>query len=150
MSVLLEQFISNHPDFPNVKRKVVVYDVAIQGRHSQILLDAEVHYFDSNKDDVELHSFNKKIKGWIVNNNDQTTVRDSKGKPVPNPQFREAPSDGEDDRIPEEKEPYLKQPSFDYFFGIIKNPKAPSLINLLALHIHQNDEIQFFDELLAN
>lgn len=67
---------------------------------------------------------------------------------VANPQFREAPTEGEDDRSPKEMESYLKMPSFDYFFGIIKNPKAPSLINLLALHIIHNNEIKFFDDML--
>ena len=47
-------------------------------------------------------------------------MRDAKGNMVANPQFREAPTEGEDDRSPKEMEPYLKMPSFDYFFGIIK------------------------------
>lgn len=149
MQTLLEQEISRHPLFPNIKRKVVVYDVAIQGKYEQILLDAEIKYFDANQEDKDVSvAFNGKIEGWIVNNQDFTTVRDAKGKPMPNPRFREAPSESEDDRTPEEKEQYLKMPSFDYFFAIIKNPKAPSLINLLSLHIAGNDQIKFFDKML--
>lgn len=149
MSILLEQEISNHPLFPNIKRKVAVYDVAIQGKYEQILLDAEIRYFDENQENKDVTvAFNSKLNNWIVSNNEQTTVRDAKGNMVANPQFREAPTEGEDDRSPKEMEPYLKMPSFDYFFGIIKNPKAPSLINLLALHIIHNDEIKFFDDML--
>lgn len=142
MQILLKQKISNHPKFPNVKREVVVYGPNIDGRFEQIVLDAEVRYYDENEQDITA-MFKSKLD-WVVNNKDLTTVRDSKGKPVPNPQFREAPAEGEDDRTPEEKEPYLKQPSFDYFAEIIK----AALSGLLALHIQQNDEIKFFDEIL--
>lgn len=49
--------------------------------------------------------------------------------------YKEAPTGGEDTRTNEEKEKFVRLPSFDYFFSIVKNPKSPSLINLLLLHI---------------
>jgi len=162
MQTLLEQPISNHPLFPNIARKVVVYNVNIEGQFSQIVIDAEIRYFDDNQDGREVTTaFRSKLNDWIVSNNELTTVRDNKGKPMPNPQYisQEAAieklrnegievPEGEDPRAPEQREEHLKIPSFDYFFGIIKNPKAPSLINLLALHIQGNDQIKFFDKML--
>ena len=62
--------------------------------------------------------------------------------------YKEAPTGGEDTRTNEEKEKFVRLPSFDYFFSIVKNPKSPSLINLLLLHIQENDGIKFFDKLL--
>lgn len=162
MAILLEQEISHHPLFPNIKRKVAVYGANIDGRFGQIVLDAEVRYFDENQDGKEVsNAFVRKLEGWIVNNADFTTARDGKGRPLPNPQYitREAAleklrsegaevPDDIDPRSPEQREEYLKVPSFDYFFGIIKNPKSPSLINILQLHIVHNDAIKFFDKML--
>lgn len=151
MNILLEQEISSHPLFENIKRKVVVYGANIDGKFNQIVMDAEVRYFDSNNADKDVTAgFNSDLKGWIVNNQDFTTVRDEKGFPVPNSTYQEPPEteEQEDLRTPNQQEKYLKVPSFDYFFGIIKDPTAPSLIKLLQMHILQNDSIQFFDELL--
>lgn len=74
-----------------------------------------------------------------------TTVRDEKGQPVPNPNYKPLASDAPDDREENEKEEYQKSPSFDYFFSIIQNPKSPNLIKILQIHILENDKVQFFD-----
>lgn len=149
MQTLLEQKISRHPLFPNIKRKVVVSNITIQGEFEQIVIDACLLYYDENQGDKEVTTaFNSKLNGWIVNNSSLTTVRNDKGQPVLNPKYREAPASGEDTRTDEEKEKFVRLPSFDYFFGIVKNPKSPSLINLLLLHIQENDGIKFFDKLL--
>lgn len=144
---IVRQFISNHPLFGSVQREIVVYDAHISTRFKQIVLDAEVKYFDANNGNKEIeNTFVSILSNWIVNNNDFTTVRDNKGKPVANPQYREVPVDGEDDRNPNEREPYLKQPSFDYFMALIE--KGVDLVALLRLHIIENDKIKYFDELL--
>lgn len=162
MQTLLEQEISHHPLYPNIKRKVLVYGAEVSGRFHQIVLDAEVQYLDTNQDNKDVSiAFARKLEGWIVNNADFTTARDGKGRPLPNPQYitrevaveklrnegAEVPEDI-DPRSPEQREKYLKAPSFDYFFKFIKNPEAPSLINILQLHIVQNDAIKFFDKML--
>ena len=144
---IVRQAISNHPLFGNVKREIAVYDAHISTKFKQIVLDAEVKYFDANNGDKEIqNTFVSTIPNWIVNNNDFTTVRDSGGQPVANPKFREAPAEGEDDRTPNEKEQHLKQPSFDYFMALIE--KGVDLVALLRLHIIENDKIKYFDELL--
>ena len=149
MQTLLEQEISRHPLFPNIKRKVAVRNITIQGEFEQIVIDACLLYYDENQGGKEVTpAFNSKLNGWIVNNNSLTTVRNDKGQPVLNPKYKEAPTGGEDTRADEEKEKFVRLPSFDYFFSIVKNPKSPSLINLLLLHIQENDGIKFFDKLL--
>ena len=149
MQTLLEQEISRHPLFPNIKRKVAVRNITIQGEFEQIVIDACLLYYDENQGGKEVTpAFNSKLNGWIVNNNSLTTVRNDKGQPMPNPKYKEAPTGGEDTRTDEEKEKFVRLPSFDYFFGIIKDPKSPSLISLLALHIRGNDQIKLFDKLL--
>lgn len=149
MQTLLEQEISRHPLFPNIKRKVAVRNVTIQGEFEQIVIDAHLLYYDENQDSKEVTpAFNSKLNGWIVNNNSFTTMRNDKGQPVVNPKYKEAPTGEEDTRTDEEREKFVRLPSFDYFFGIVKNPKSPSLINLLLLHIQENDGIKFFDKLL--
>lgn len=147
---ILEQNISNHPLFPHIKRRVIIRGVNIDATYNQIVINACIHFFDSNQDDKDVSTaFKTNLNDWIVNNNDYTTVRDAKGNPQPNPKYRDAPAEGEDDRTDEEKEPYLKAPSFDYFLQIITNPKSPSLINILAMHIQSNDQIKFFDKLMG-
>nr|DAS36132.1 MAG TPA: hypothetical protein [Caudoviricetes sp.] len=149
MQTLLEQEISRHPLFPNIKRKVAVRNITIQGEFEQIVIDACLLYYDENQGDKEVTpAFNSKLNGWIVNNSSLTTVRNDKGQPVVNPKYKEAPTGGEDTRTDEEREKFVRLPSFDYFFGIIKDPKSPSLISLLALHIRGNDQIKLFDKLL--
>lgn len=143
MNILLKKTISNHPIFPNIKREVVVYGANIDGRFSQIVLDAEVHYFDTEKENLDItQTLNYKLKDWNITNKDFTTMRDNKGLAQPNPDFDEAQPESS------ENEKFLKAPSFDYFFNIIKNPHAPSLILLLEKHIEWNDETGFFDKLL--
>ena len=103
-------------------------------------------YFNAETNEQIQNTFVSTLPNWIVNNNDFTTVRDSSGQPVANPKFREAPAEGEDDRTPNEKEQFLKQPSFDYFMALIE--KGVDLVALLRLHIIENDKIKYFDELL--
>lgn len=146
---LLRQTISDHPMFGNIKREVVVYGANIDGKFNQIVIDAEVRYYDENQDGKDVSAgFNGKLKDWIINNADFTTMRDHQGNILSNPDYQEPPTDGEDTREEHEKEKYLKAPSFDYFFAIIKNPKSPSLINILQMHIVENDKIKFFDKML--
>ena len=103
-------------------------------------------YFNAETNEQIQNTFVSTLPNWIVNNNDFTTVRDASGQPVANPKFREAPTEGEDDRTPNEKEQHLKQPSFDYFMALIE--KGVDLVALLRLHIIENDKIKYFDELL--
>lgn len=147
MAILLEQEISNHPIVKDIKRKVVVYGTNIDGRFEQIVLDAEVHYFDENDNDVTA-AFVSKLKDWIINNQKYTTVRNRRGQMEKNPFYKEAPAEGEDNRTQEEKEQWLKMPSFDYFLQIIKSPSAPNLIALLKSHIIFDDEEKSFDKML--
>lgn len=149
MKTILTQPISNHPLFPNIKREVAVENIAIQGKFNQIVIDAHIRYFDANQENKEVTStFQSKITNWIISNNDFVTVRDAKGQPIANPNYQEIPTEGEDTRTEEQKEPYLKAPSFDYFFGIITAKKAPNLVDLLCTHIVLNDQVKFFDNLL--
>lgn len=136
--MIIEQFISNDPLFPNVKRKVAIFGANIQSRTSEIILDAEIHYFDENDENIT-HRFQNKLN-WRITNNELTTLRDKKGNPLTNPKYNEetAQETGE--------HPHLKAPSFDYFFEIIKNPKSPNLISLLSNHILLNDSVKFFDQ----
>lgn len=143
---IVRQPISNHPLFGNVKREIAVYDAHISTKFKQIVLDAEVEYFNAENNEKIENTFVSTLPNWIVNNNDFTTVRDSSGQPMANPKFREAPAEGEDDRTPSEKEQHLKQPSFDYFMALIE--KGVDLVALLRLHIIENDKIKYFDELL--
>ena len=143
---IVRQPISNHPLFGNVKREIAVYDAHISTKFKQIVLDAEVEYFNAETNEKIENTFVSTLPNWIVNNNDFTTVRDSSGQPMANPKFREAPAEGEDDRTPSEKEQHLKQPSFDYFMTLIE--KGVDLVALLRLHIIENDKIKYFDELL--
>ena len=144
---IVRQQISNHPLFGNVKREIVVYDAHISTKFRQIVLDAEIEYFNAENNEKIENTFVSSIPNWIVDNQDFTTVRDAKGQPVANPKFREAPEDTEeDDRTAEECEKYLKQPSFDYFMALIE--KGVDLVALLRLHIKENDKIKYFDELL--
>ena len=143
---IVRQPISNHPLFGNVKREIAVYDAHISTKFKQIVLDAEVEYFNTETNEKIENTFVSTLPNWIVNNNDFTTVRDASGQPMANPKFREAPAEGEDDRTPSEKEQYLKQPSFDYFMALIE--KGVDLVALLRLHIIENDKIKYFDELL--
>ena len=148
MQPILKQKISNHPYFPSVEREIVVRNVAIQGEYEQIIIDACVHYFDTTQERKDVtKAFNSKIDNWIVTNMETTTIRDAQGQPVANPKYKEKPAEGEDNRTEEEKEQYLKTPSFDYFFGIIKSPQAPNLVTLLSMHIVENDKIKFFDKM---
>lgn len=149
MKTILTQQISNHPLFPNIKREVEVSNIAIQASFSQIVIDADIRYYDENQEGKEVTSaFQSKIPNWIINNADTTTVRDAEGQPITNPNFVEAPTEGEDTRTDEQKEPYMKAPSFDYFFGIITAKEAPNLVELLRTHIVLNDQVKFFDNLL--
>ena len=143
---IVRQPISNHPLFGNVKREIAVYDAHISTKFKQIVLDAEVEYFNAETNEKIENIFVSALPNWIVNNNDFTTVRDASGQPMANPKFREAPAEGEDDRTPSEKEQHLKQPSFDYFMALIE--KGVDLVALLRLHIIENDKIKYFDELL--
>ena len=143
---IVRQAISNHPLFGNVKREIVVYDAHISTKFKQIVLEAEVKYFNAETNEQIQNTFVSTLPNWIVNNNDFTTVRDASGQPVANPKFREAPAEGEDDRTLNEKEQHLKQPSFDYFMALIE--KGVDLVALLRLHIIENDKIKYFDELL--
>lgn len=141
MKTILKQSISNHPLFPNVKREIVIRNIAIQGEFGQIVIDACVHYQNENNEDVT-SVFASKIPNWIIHNQQLTTIRDENGNPVINPNF------DKEQKESEENPRYVKSPSFDYFFEIITNPKSPSLINLLSTHIAHNDAIKFFDKLL--
>ena len=143
---IVKQPISNHPLFGNVKREIAVYDAHISTKFKQIVLEAEVKYFNAETNEQIQNTFVSTLPNWIVNNNDFTTVRDASGQPVANPKFREAPTEGEDDRTLNEKEQHLKQPSFDYFMALIE--KGVDLVALLRLHIIENDKIKYFDELL--
>ena len=143
---IVRQAISNHPLFGNVKREIAVYDAHISTKFKQIVLEAEVKYFNAETNEQIQNTFVSTLPNWIVNNNDFTTVRDASGQPVANPKFREAPTEREDDRTPNEKEQHLKQPSFDYFMALIE--KGVDLVALLRLHIIENDKIKYFDELL--
>ena len=143
---IVKQPISNHPLFGNVKREIAVYDAHISTKFKQIVLEAEVRYFNAETNEKIENIFVSTLPNWIVNNNDFTTVRDSSGQPVANPKFSEAAVDGVDDRTPSEKEQHLKQPSFDYFMALIE--KGVDLVALLRLHIIENDKIKYFDELL--
>lgn len=147
MAILLEQEISNHPIVKGVKRKVVVYGTNIDGRFEQIVIDAEVHYFDENDNDITA-AFVSKLKDWVINNQKYTTVRNQRGQMEKNPFYKEPPTEGEDNRMPEEKEQWLKMPSFNYFLQIIKSPNAPNLIALLKSHIIFDDEEKSFDKML--
>lgn len=148
MNHIIKKSISNHPLFPNITRSVVIENLAVQAKYGQIVIEGFVQYLNENGEDVT-SNFKSRIDSWIVDNSECTTVRDNKGNPVANPQYREAPENGEDNRSEVEKEPYLKKPSFDYFIEIIKNPDAPNLIKLLSMHIEYNDSIKFFDQLLG-
>lgn len=144
---IVRQQISNHPLFGNVKREIVVYDAHISTKFRQIILDSEIEYFNAETNKKIENTFVSAIPNWIIDNRDFTTVRDAKGQPVANHKFREAPEDTEeDDRTAEEREKYLKQPSFDYFLALIE--KGVDLVALLRLHIKENDKIKYFDELL--
>ena len=140
---IVRQAISNHPLFGSVKREIVVYDAHISTKFQQIVLEAEVEYFNAETNEKIENTFVSTLPNWVVNNNDFTTVRDASGQPVANPKFREAPTEGEDDRAPEEREKYLKQPSFDYFLALIE--KGVDVVALLRLHIIENDKIKYFD-----
>ena len=140
---IVRQQISNHPLFGDVKREIVVYDAHISTKFQQIVLEAEVEYFNAETNEKIENTFVSTLPNWVVNNNDFTTVRDASGQPVANPKFREAPTEGEDDRTPNEKEQHLKQPSFDYFMALIE--KGVDLVALLRLHIIENDKIKYFD-----
>ena len=140
---IVRQEISNHPLFGSVKREIVVYDAHISTKFQQIVLEAEVEYFNAETNEKIENTFVSTLPNWVVNNNDFTTVRDASGQPVANPKFREAPAEGEDDRASEEREKYLKQPSFDYFLALIE--KGVDLVALLRLHIIENDKIKYFD-----
>lgn len=143
MNYLLKQKISNSPIFEDVERFVIVKNVALQPQFSQIIIDAEMKF---EKDGVCISDkMNTQIKDWVVNNNDFTTVRDERGNPIPNPHFVELAENEEDMREAHQKERHMKMPSFDYFHAIITNPQAPSLINILSMHIAENDKIGFFD-----
>lgn len=149
MAILLEQQISNHPLFPNIKRIVVVYGTNVDGRFEQIMIDADVRYLDENQGGKDVsEAFKTRLENWIVNNSDTTTVIDKKGNPVLNSEYIEAPTEGQDTRMPEQREKWKKAPSFDYFWNIIKDRKSSSLINILDVHIQRNDAIKFFDKML--
>ncbi|EKB56579.1 hypothetical protein [Bergeyella zoohelcum] len=148
MKILLKQQISGNQLFPKVKRFVTVYGTNIDGRHEQIVIDADFMHENENGEDVS-HLFVKRIKDWIVNNDTKTTMRDLSGNPIPNPNYVTPPSEDEEDtRTEDQKDEYMKAPSFDYFSEIILNPDASNLVKLLSIHIAQNDAVGFFDEIL--
>lgn len=132
--IWLEQPISNHPLFSNVKRKVVVRNTQLQAEYEQIVIEAHIRYFNENDEDIT-GNFVSEIPNWIINNSMRTTVRDMNGMPQPNPNY--------DENDPNSEE-YLKAPSFDYFHGVILN-SGVSLIQLLAMHIQLNDAEKFFN-----
>ena len=72
---IVKQAISNHPLFGNVKREIAVYDAHISTKFKQIVLEAEVKYFNAETNDQIQNSFVSTLPNLIVNNNDFTTVR---------------------------------------------------------------------------
>lgn len=146
---IVRQTISNHPLFGNIKREIVVYDAHISTKFSQIILEANIEYFNAETNEKLENTFVSDIKEWIIDNNDFTTVRNASGEVVKNPNYVEAPAEGEEDlRTVEQKEEYLRQPSFNYFISLIR--QGVDLIALLRLHIAENDKIKYFDSLLNN
>lgn len=149
LDFFLEQPISVHPHLPHIQRKVVIYSIKPDYRFKQIVIDAEMRYFDQNQEGKDVTAgYNHKLTDWIVNNKDYTTVRDLKGQPVPNPDYVAPPTEGEDTRTFEQRQEFKRLPSADYFLSLIKNEEAPNLVKLLRMHIVQNDAIKFFDKLL--
>ena len=138
MKNILEQEISDHPKFTNIKRKVVVTELNIQPKYDQIYIEAYKQIFDEEDVDVS-KEFNTEIKNWFITNNDTTTVRNTDGSPVFHPDYNPA--------LPESEEniKYLKKPSFDYFFDLLTDENSPSPIKLLKSHIYFNDQAKFFD-----
>ena len=146
---IVRQQISNHPLFANVKREIVVYDAHISTKFGQIILEAEIEYFNAETNEKLENTFVSVIPEWKIDNFDFTTVRNSTGEAVKNPNYIEAPVEGEEDlRTPEQKEEFLRQPSFNYFISLIR--QGVDLIALLRLHIAENDKIKYFDSLLNN
>lgn len=144
---ILKQQISNHPLFGNVKRKIVVYDIHISTKFKQIVLEADMEYFEEGTDKKIENTFISTVKDWVINNSTYTIVRDENGVAVKNPNYKPAPMEGEEDlRTSEEKGEYLAQPSFSYFINRIKD--GADLISLLRLHILEADKIKYFDKLL--
>lgn len=138
MRNILEQQISNHPKFPNIKRKVIVTELNIQPKYGQIYIEAYKKFFD--EDDVDISKeFNIEIKDWIITDKDTTTVRNVDGSPVFHPDYNPLLPESENNIK------YLKQPSFQYFFNLLTDENSPSPIKLLKLHIYFNDQINFFD-----
>ena len=138
MKNILEQQISNHPKFPNIKRKVVVTELNIQPKYEQIYIEAYKQFFDEDGVDVS-KEFNTEVKNWFITNNDTTTIRNADGSSVFHPDYNPA--------LPESEEniKYLKKPSFDYFFNLFTDENSPSPIKLLKSHIYFNDQAKFFD-----
>lgn len=138
MKNILEQQISNHPKFPNIKRKVVVTELNIQPKYEQIYIEAYKQFFDEDGVDVS-KEFNTEVKNWFITNNDTTTIRNADGSSVFHPDYNPA--------LPESEEniKYLKKPSFDYFFNLLTDENSPSPIKLLKSHIYFNDQAKFFD-----
>ena len=138
MKNILEQEISNHPKFPNIKRKVVVTELNIQPKFGQIYIEAYKQFFDEEDVDVS-KEFNTEIKNWFITDKDTTTVRNADGSPVFHPDYNPELPESEDNIK------YLKQPSFQYFFNLLTNKNSPSPIKLLRSHIYFNDQVKFFD-----
>ena len=138
MKNILEQVISNHPKFPNIKRKVVVTELNIQSKYGQIYIEAYKQFFDEEDTDVS-NEFNTEIKDWFITDKDATTVRNADGSPVIHSDYNPELPEGEDNIK------YLKQPSFQYFFNLLTNENSPSPIKLLKSHIYFNDQAKFFD-----
>ena len=67
---IVRQQISNHPLFGNVKREIVVYDAHISTKFQQIVLEAEVEYFNAETNEKIENTFVSTLPNWVVNNND--------------------------------------------------------------------------------
>ena len=133
----LTQEISEHPGIPGIKRFVNVQDAALQAQYEQVVLDAYITYLDQNNNDVT-GRYKSKIENWILDNTTKTTVLNLQtGEPKANPDYV-------DEETTPNIDPYLKRPSFDYFFDMVKIDRV-DMISLLSGHIRYDDALGEFN-----
>lgn len=133
---IARQKISNHPQFPDVERIVVVRNYAFETDYDQMRIDAHIEFVRGGE---KLTDFKDEIQDWYITNQDKTTIRTADGSPKTNPDY---------DPAIEGSEKHLKMESYNYFFLVVTNedPKtALPLVTLLRNHIKLNDAVQFFD-----
>ena len=133
--MLLQQEISNSPNFTEVKRTINIVGINMNSDTSTFDLYYRIAYSKDNQD--VSHLFNPQIPDWHIDNSQLMRRRDENFAPILNPEFKEQKD--ENGIVINEIEKYVTMPAFDYIKMLMLDMNVP-MKAIISVYIAEEDK----------